>query len=380
MAEFILKDWYGKEKSFDRDTVYFQDAEGNLLPFTHGTGNPTLEDLEVTENGNYTPPDGVDGFGSVSVNVPEPEIKLQDKTVTENGTYSADSGYDGLGSVTVEVEGSGGGSLPAGVYWEQQAIKPPTEYYQCWFKLNGNLYCTSLNYKGAGNNPTFYKWNGSAWTQVIAATIMVATTGYEAIEEFNGKLHFGGGDYTKHMCWDGVSGSITNLNAMPGKVYNRNSMFVYKGKLMCFTCNDSATAGLYEWDETSDTWTRVMVAQAYYYYFWLPVGDDLYSAYNKKIYKYENGALTQIGTLASSMKTLFTDGERFLYTTTTSAGYLQPIYHYDFETNTSKIIGYAPNYASGVNRFWYADGKIQLTQTSGDGTYATNLIMHEVTE
>ena len=38
MAEFILKDWYGKEKSFDRDTVYFQDAEGNLLPFTHGTG------------------------------------------------------------------------------------------------------------------------------------------------------------------------------------------------------------------------------------------------------------------------------------------------------------------------------------------------------
>ena len=73
MAEFILKDWYGKEKFFDHETVYFQDAEGNLMPFTHGTGNPTL----------------------------------QDKTITENGTYSADSGFDGLGSVTVEVGGSG---------------------------------------------------------------------------------------------------------------------------------------------------------------------------------------------------------------------------------------------------------------------------------
>lgn len=110
MAEFILKDWYGKEKSFDHETVYFQDAEGNLLPFTHGTGNPTLEDLEVTENGNYTPSEGVDGFSSVSVNVPDPEIKLQDKTITENGTYTADSDYDGLGSVTVEVAGSGGGA------------------------------------------------------------------------------------------------------------------------------------------------------------------------------------------------------------------------------------------------------------------------------
>lgn len=38
MAEFILKDWYGKEKSFDHETIYVRDAEGNLLPFTHGTG------------------------------------------------------------------------------------------------------------------------------------------------------------------------------------------------------------------------------------------------------------------------------------------------------------------------------------------------------
>lgn len=66
-----------------------------------------IEPLEVTENGTYTAPDGVDGYSPVVVNVPDPEVVLQDKTITENGTYTADSGYDGLGSVTVEVAGSG---------------------------------------------------------------------------------------------------------------------------------------------------------------------------------------------------------------------------------------------------------------------------------
>lgn len=109
MAEFILKDWYGKEKTFDKETIYAQDAEGNLIPFTQGDGKPTLAPLEVTENGTYEAPDGVDGYSPVTVNVPTPEIVLQDKTITENGTYEADEGYDGLGSVAVAVEGSGGG-------------------------------------------------------------------------------------------------------------------------------------------------------------------------------------------------------------------------------------------------------------------------------
>ena len=33
MAEFILKDWYGKEKAFDHDTIYVRDTDGNLIPF-----------------------------------------------------------------------------------------------------------------------------------------------------------------------------------------------------------------------------------------------------------------------------------------------------------------------------------------------------------
>ena len=39
MAEFILKDRYGKEKTFDHETIYVKGAAGELLPFTFGTGS-----------------------------------------------------------------------------------------------------------------------------------------------------------------------------------------------------------------------------------------------------------------------------------------------------------------------------------------------------
>lgn len=142
MAEFILKDWYGNEQTFDKETIYVKGTDGELMPFTHGAGNPVIEPLNVTQNGVYTTPVGVNGFSPVSVNVPDippvlqskeatqngeytpdsgydglskvtvnvpaPEIKLQEKTITENGEYTADEGFDGLGKVTVEVTGSGG--------------------------------------------------------------------------------------------------------------------------------------------------------------------------------------------------------------------------------------------------------------------------------
>lgn len=75
MAEFILKDWYGKDQTFDKETIYVQGADGELMPFTHGTGSQ--------------------------------EIKLQEKTITENGEYTADAGFDGLLKVLVNVAGSG---------------------------------------------------------------------------------------------------------------------------------------------------------------------------------------------------------------------------------------------------------------------------------
>ena len=58
--------------------------------------------LEVTENGTYEAPDGVDGYNPVTVEIPAPTV--QSKTVdalTTRQVVEPDDGYDYLSSVTV---------------------------------------------------------------------------------------------------------------------------------------------------------------------------------------------------------------------------------------------------------------------------------------
>lgn len=68
------------------------------------TIDANLGEKTITENGTYLPSDDeVDGYSSVTVNVPEKEMST--KTITENGTYSAeDDDVDGYSEVTVNVE------------------------------------------------------------------------------------------------------------------------------------------------------------------------------------------------------------------------------------------------------------------------------------
>ncbi len=81
---------------------------------TWGGSSPVLEPLSVTDNGDYAPGAGVDGFSSVHVAVPASQPNLQAKTATQNGVVTPDTGYDGLSSVTVNVSGGGEISLPTG--------------------------------------------------------------------------------------------------------------------------------------------------------------------------------------------------------------------------------------------------------------------------
>lgn len=63
----------------------------------------TLDAKTVTENGTYpASEDNLDGYSSVTVNVPEPDI--EPKSITQNGTYNAEDDHlDGYSSVTVNV-------------------------------------------------------------------------------------------------------------------------------------------------------------------------------------------------------------------------------------------------------------------------------------
>lgn len=130
---------------------------------------PNLSTLSVTANGTYIPPTGTDGYNSVTVDVvgavlgPEGSTTittngthdvynyaeavvnvqpvLQDKTVTANGVYSADEGYDGLGVVTVET---------------QAAVIPETGFvpseYTNGLMTNGTWYGTKVS------DSAFYEW------------------------------------------------------------------------------------------------------------------------------------------------------------------------------------------------------------------------------
>lgn len=67
-------------------------------------GEAVLEHLEVIKNGTYRPSGGVDGYKTVTVNVPDIPAVVQPLEVTENGTYTAPNGVDGFDTVEVNID------------------------------------------------------------------------------------------------------------------------------------------------------------------------------------------------------------------------------------------------------------------------------------
>lgn len=93
-------------KYCDRDIVVTATGGG-------GTADPVIRALDVTKNGTYKAPDGVDGYSPVTVNVPIPDGYIQPsgtKTITENGMHDAKA-YE---SVNVNVPIPDGYIKPSG--------------------------------------------------------------------------------------------------------------------------------------------------------------------------------------------------------------------------------------------------------------------------
>ena len=98
-------------------------AVAALAEKTAAGGDPVIEPLEITENGTYTAPDGVDGYSPVSVNVPIPDGYIQpsgELEVTENGVHDVAE----YATINVAIAASGG--LPEGVSKIASGLYQPT--------------------------------------------------------------------------------------------------------------------------------------------------------------------------------------------------------------------------------------------------------------
>ena len=86
-------------------------AEAAMIMMSGGSTN--IQPLTVTQNGQYTAPEGVTGFNPVIVNVPVSKPVIRSLTVTRNGRYdAADYGYDGFNPVIV--------NNPYEILWKQE--------------------------------------------------------------------------------------------------------------------------------------------------------------------------------------------------------------------------------------------------------------------
>ena len=129
------------------------------------TDTPVLESVTITENGTTTPPTGVDGFNSVTVNVQGGgNAVVQPLSVTQNGTYNPPSGVDGYAPVTVNV--SGGGSELIGTDPPTADIGNIGDYYIQETAGGNYLFGITLSVVGRATNYNFTYW-GTRDIQIV---------------------------------------------------------------------------------------------------------------------------------------------------------------------------------------------------------------------
>lgn len=72
----------------------------------HVDVRPVIDQITIRENGTYAAAGDVDGYGPVVVNVPQSAAKVYAKNINANGNYYPDEGYDGFSQVSVNVPGT----------------------------------------------------------------------------------------------------------------------------------------------------------------------------------------------------------------------------------------------------------------------------------
>ena len=268
--------------------------------------------------------------------------------------------------------GSGGGSLPAGLYLEFGKHPVPNQYNQAWFKYNGELYAITGTTSTGGNYARVYKFSGGVWNQIISSQF-VDSLGYPSswtYIEYAGKIHFFGRDKKYHYTFDGTT--FGSYNQAPNNI-SKKCAFIQDNKLKVFSYS---TNTVYVWDENTDTWTSEATLGASSIYF-ENVNGTIYATDEKKLCIYENGALTQITEVTGAPYNYIVAHNSSLYFQTkskTTAG--SEWFRYDTSLLEPQYVGKMPYL-----------GDYCLTEVDGEfllifgvlGTAMHACVIHEVT-
>ena len=110
------------ESEMDTQVSLIERIKAALKGKASGNGEPVIKPLEITENGTYTAPDGVDGYSPVTVNVEAtggsdlPAGYKQVDFIEFNGKQLVDTGIIGNQDTRIQTSFTWGGSTQNHVY------------------------------------------------------------------------------------------------------------------------------------------------------------------------------------------------------------------------------------------------------------------------
>ena len=108
--DLILSGEIGVNKTVNTESLNIYE-NGNYTPPAGVDGyddihvdiRPVIDSITIRENGTYEASGEVDGYSPVVVNVPQSAAKVYAKNINANGNYYPDAGYDGFSQVSVNV-------------------------------------------------------------------------------------------------------------------------------------------------------------------------------------------------------------------------------------------------------------------------------------
>lgn len=274
------------------------------------------------------------------------------------------------------IEGGGGGSLPAGVYWKPKNIAMKNGNKKSLVPYHGNLYIFGSKSATDTYLEGVYKYNGSGWDTILSGqNISYPIPGSIRYVEYHGKLHMiGMEDYKLHYTFDGTS--IATMNEFPnGASYW--ALFVQNDKLKFYSVKDGK---VYVWNEAADTWSEeANTGKQYSYLSFFTINGAVYAVDSSKVYTYNGSTLTQVATWNAQPSICCSHGD-CIYSMKSQSYRPFALVEFNTKTNTVRDVGdlpYSSSY-SGYSLFSYEGNLCHYSNYSG--SYAGLNALYEVSE